>query len=166
MDQGERWYAQAVEGEREFSAVNSYDDGAVTLAGIKGAYLSRDDGKTWTSVVLPKYVGGVYSLTSTPGALWLGTPQGALRSADGGQTWQYMLGGLPRNDVLEVVYDSVSQRLLATALHSHAVFQSKDGGKSWQSTPKAEVSIRTALNYKGRLLVASAYNGLLLEQAD
>jgi len=148
VDQGERWYVQPVEEEQEFSVVNSYDDGTVTLAGLKGAYLSRDGGKTWTSVALPKYVSGVYSLTSTPGALWLGTAQGALRSADGGQTWQYMLGGLPKSDVLAVYYDSSGQRLLATALHSHAVFQSKDGGQSWQSTPEAGVSIRTAQNYK------------------
>jgi photosystem II stability/assembly factor-like uncharacterized protein len=166
VDQGERWYVQPVEEEQEFSVVNSYDDGTVTLAGLKGAYLSRDGGKTWTSVALPKYVSGVYSLTSTPGALWLGTAQGALRSADGGQTWQYMLGGLPKSDVLAVYYDSSGQRLLATALHSHAVFQSKDGGQSWQSTPEAGVSIRTAQNYQGRLLVASFHNGLLLEQAS
>jgi hypothetical protein len=75
-----------------------------------------------------------------------------------------MLGGLPKSDVLAVGYDPSGQRLLATALHSRAVFQSKDGGKSWQSTPEAGVSIRTAVNYKGRLLVASFYNGLLLEQ--
>jgi photosystem II stability/assembly factor-like uncharacterized protein len=166
VDQGERWYGQAVEGEREFSVVNSYDDGTVTLASHKSAYLSRDSGKTWTSLALPKYVGGVHSLTMTPGALWLGTQQGALRSTDGGQTWQYMLGGLPREDVLAVRYDSSGQRLLATALRSHAVFQSKDGGQSWQSTPPAGVAIRTAQNYKGRLLVASFYNGLLLEQGS
>ena len=166
VDHGERWYGQAVEGERDFSAVNTYDDGTVTLAGLKGAYLSRDGGKTWTAVTLPKYVSGVYSLTLTPGpTLWLGTQQGALRSTDGGQTWQYMLGGLPKNDVLAVRYDDTGQRLLATAMHSHAVFQSKDGGKSWQSTPEAGVSIRSALNYKGRLLVASFYNGLLLQES-
>ncbi len=163
VDQGKSWYGQTVEGEREFSVVNSYEDGTVTLAGLKGAYLSKDGGRTWTSVALPKYVSGVYSLTMTPGpALWLGTRQGALRSIDGGQSWQYMLGGLPKNDVLEVGYDASGQRLLATALHSRAVFQSKDGGRSWQSTSEAGVSIRTALNYKGRLLVASFYNGLLL----
>ncbi len=167
VDQGVRWYGQAVEGEREFSVVNSYEDGTVTLAGLKGAYLSRDGGKTWAAVVLPKYVSGVYSLTLTPGpTLWLGTRQGALRSTDGGQRWHYMLGGLPKNDVLAVRYDPIGQRLLATALHSRAVFQSKNGGKTWQSTPEAGVSIRAALNYKGRLLVASFYNGLLLEQSS
>ena len=167
VDHGEKWYGQTVEGQREFSVVNCYEDGTVTLAGLKGAYLSHDEGKTWTTVALPKYVSGVYSLTMTPGpTLWLGTRQGAVRSTDGGQTWHYMLGGLPKNDVLAVLYDAGGQRLLATALHSRAVFESRDGGQSWQSTPEAGVSIRSALSYKGRLLAASFYNGLLLEQTS
>ncbi len=166
VDQGEKWYGQTVEGEREFSVVNCYENGTVTLAGVKGAYLSRDGGKTWSTVALPKYVSGVYNLTLTPGpTLWLGTRQGALRSTDSGQSWQYMLGGLPKNDVLAVTYDVGGQRLLATALHSRAVFQSRDGGKNWQSTPEAGVSIRDALSYQGHLLATSFYNGLLLEHA-
>ena len=79
VDQGEKWYGQTVDGEHEFSVVNCYDDGTVTLAGLKGAYFSRDGGKTWTTVALPKYVSGVYNLTLTPGStLWLGDSPGRL----------------------------------------------------------------------------------------
>ncbi len=164
VDQGQKWYGQTVEGEREFSVVHSYDNGTVTLAGPKGAYISRDDGETWKTVTLPKYVSGVHDLTQTPGpTLWLATRQGALRSTDSGQSWQYMLGGLPKNDVLSVEYDASGQRLLATALDSRAVFESRDGGKTWQSTPDAGASIRAAMNYKGHLLATSFFNGLLLE---
>ncbi len=53
VDQGEKWYGQPIEGESNFSAVNSYEDGTVTLAGPKGAYLSRDGGKTWTAWRFP-----------------------------------------------------------------------------------------------------------------
>ena len=163
-DQGQKWYGTLVEGESNFSAVNTYEDGTVTLAGLKGAYMSRDQGKTWTTVAIPQYVSGVYNLTITPGAtLWLGTRQGAIRSTDGGLTWHYMLGGLPKNDVLAVRYDASGQRLLATALHSHGVFASKDDGQTWQRTPEAIVTIRSAINFQGRLLAASAHNGLLLE---
>ncbi len=77
-----------------------------------------------------------------------------------------MLNGLPRDDVLAVYYDAAGQRLLATALHSHGVFESKDGGQSWQRTPEANVSIRSAINFQGRLLAASAHNGLVLEQGS
>jgi photosystem II stability/assembly factor-like uncharacterized protein len=165
VDQGQKWYGQPIEGESNFSAVNHYEDGTVTLAGPKGAYLSRDDGKTWTTVTLPSYISGAYNLTVTPGSvLWVGTRQGALRSTDGGQTWHYMLGGLPKNDVLGVHYDAAGQRLLATAMHAHGVFESKDGGQTWQRTPEAAVSLHSVMNYQGRLLAASPHNGLLLEQ--
>ncbi|MGO9517096.1 MAG: WD40/YVTN/BNR-like repeat-containing protein [Candidatus Korobacteraceae bacterium] len=165
VDHGEKWYGQPIEGDSNFSAVNRYEDGTVTLAGPKGAYISQDDGKTWTAVTLPSYVSGAYNLTVTPGAVWwLGTRQGALRSTDSGQSWHYMLGGLPKNDVLAVHYDAAGQRLLATALHEHGVFESKDGGQSWQRTPEAAVSLRSVMNFQGRLLAASPHNGLLLEQ--
>ncbi len=168
VDQGKKWYLQPIEGDFDYSAVNSYDDGTVTLAGPKGAYISHDDGKTWTSIVLPKYVTHVYNLTLTPdSSLWMATRQGALQSTDGGQNWRYMLGvGLPKNDVLAVRYDPDGHRLLATALGAHGVFESRDGGKSWQSTPDAGVAIRVALNYQGHLLAASSYNGLLLEEGS
>src|SRR5208283_1948158 len=132
VDKGQKWYGQSVEGERDFSAVNCYEDGTVAPVSV----------------------------------LWLGTRQGALRSTDGGQSWHYMLGGLPKNDVLAVHYDATGQRLLATALHAHGVFASKDGGQTWQRTPEASVSIRSAMNFQGRLLGASAHNGLLLEQGS
>ena len=166
VDQGLKWYGQPVEGDHDFSAVNVYEDGIVTLSGLKGAFISRDEGKTWTAVTLPEYVSGVFNLTITPGpTFWLGTKQGAQRSTDGGKSWHYALGGMPRNDVLAVRYDATGQRLLATALHSHGVFVSKDGGQTWQSSPEAVVSIRSVMNFQGHLLAASAHNGLLLEQA-
>ena len=103
-------------------------------------------------MTLPKYVSGIYSLTITPGPTWwLRTRQGAQRSTDGGQTWQYILGGLPTDDVLAVRYDAEGHRLLATAAHTRGVFESKDNGRSWQRSDTA-VSIRSVINYQGRLL--------------
>jgi photosystem II stability/assembly factor-like uncharacterized protein len=165
VDQGQKWYGQPIEGESNFSAVNRYEDGTVTLAGPKGAYISRDDGRTWAAVALPQYVSGVYNLTVTPGSVWwLASREGAIRSDDGGQSWHYVFNGLPKNEVLAVRYDGAGQRLLATALHAHGVFESKDGGQTWQRTPEAAVSLRSVMNFQGRLLAASPHNGLLLQQ--
>jgi hypothetical protein len=166
-DQGKKWYGQMVEGENNFTGVNSYDDGTVTLVSHKAAYLSRDGGKTWASLTLPTYVGQLHSFTITPdSSLWLGSRQGAVQSNDGGKTWRYVLGGLPKDDVLAVDYDPVGQRLLATALQKQEVFMSKDNGKTWQHTQSADVGIRTAMSYQGHLLATSDHNGVLLEEGS
>jgi photosystem II stability/assembly factor-like uncharacterized protein len=166
VDHGQKWYGQSVEGELDFNSVNNYDDGTVTLVSHKGAYLSRDWGKTWKSIELPSYVSGINNLSVMPdSSLWLSTRQGAMHSTDEGKSWRYALGGLPGNDVLDVRYDTGWQRLLATALHQYGVFESKDGGQSWQKTTDAPVSIRWTTVYQGHLLAVSSYNGLLLEQA-
>jgi photosystem II stability/assembly factor-like uncharacterized protein len=165
-DHGRKWYGGMVEGDMEFIAVNGFTDGTVSLVGPKRAFLSHDQGKSWSEVTAPKYVDGLYNLTASPdGSLWLATREGALRSSDGGQSWQHVLGGLPPREVLAVRYDARSQRLLATAVYVDAVFESKDGGHSWQRTADTGVSIRTAQEFQGRILAASTYNGLFLQQA-
>jgi photosystem II stability/assembly factor-like uncharacterized protein len=163
-DEGKHWYGEPVEGENDLIAVNNFG-GTLALVSPRRAFLSQDQGKTWTEMTMPPYVTGVYNLTLAPEqVLWMATREGALRSADGGKTWEHVLGGLPARHVFAVNYDPAGQRLLATALHAHGVFESKDGGHTWQSTPDSAVSIRAAMNYQGHLLAASAYNGLLLEQ--
>jgi photosystem II stability/assembly factor-like uncharacterized protein len=164
VDHGRKWYGAMIEGESDFIAVNSFFDSVLSLVAPKRAFLSHDEGKSWSEVTYPQYVTGLYNLTVVPdGSLWLTTREGAVRSTDGGKTWEHVLGGLPPRNVFAVRYDPVSQRLLATALGTHGVFESKDGGQSWQRTPDTGVSIKTALDYQGRLLAASAYNGLLLQ---
>jgi photosystem II stability/assembly factor-like uncharacterized protein len=167
VDQGSKWYGGPVNAESDFIVVNHFADGSVTLVNPKHIFLSRDEGESWAEISYPQYVTGLYNLTVGPdGSLWLGTREGALHSTDGGKSWEHLLGGLPPRNVFAVWYDPAGQRLLATALFAHGVFESKDGGRSWQQTPQAEVSIRSAMNYQGRLLAASSYNGLLLEQSS
>ena len=75
------------------------------------------------------------------------------------------MSGLPPNYVLGVKYDAKAQRLLATAMNSRGVFESVDGGKTWNQTPEASFSIRTAMGYQDLLLAISWHNGLLLQGA-
>jgi photosystem II stability/assembly factor-like uncharacterized protein len=165
VDQGKKWYGGPVQAESDFIAVNHSAEGNVTLVSPTHIYLSKDNGGSWTELSYPHYVTGIYNLTPAPdGSLWMGTREGALHSADGGNSWQHVLDGLPSREVFAVHYDAAGQRLLATARFTHGVFESRDNGRSWQLTPDAGVSIRSALNYQGRLLAASAYNGVLLEE--
>jgi len=166
-DHGRKWYGTMVEGENNFIAMNTFPDGTLSLITPKRAFLSSDLGKSWTEVMYPQYVTGLYNLTKVAdGSLWLATREGALHSTDGGKKWEHVLAGLPARNVYIVYSVAGSQRLLATARYAHGVFESKDGGQSWHRSPDTGVSIRAAFNYQGRLLAASAYNGLLLERED
>ena len=152
-----RWKAR-----NDFVVANEYSDGTLTLAGVKRAFLSHDDGRTWAEITPPKYVTGIYDFTMTPDStLWLGTREGAARSADGGVTWVHVMSGLPPSHVLGITYDADAHRLLATAMNSKGVYQSSDGGKTWQQTAEANFSIRSAMSYQGQLLASSWHNGLL-----
>jgi photosystem II stability/assembly factor-like uncharacterized protein len=164
-DQGRKWYGSLIEGENNFIAVSGASDGTLSLVAPKRAFLSHDQGKSWTEVAYPQYVTGLFNLTTVAdGSMWLATREGALHSTDGGKTWEHVLGGLPPRNVYLIRSGSGSGHLLATAMHTHGVYESNDGGKSWQPTPDTGVSIRAAMSYQGRLLAASAYNGLLLQQ--
>ena len=165
VDRGHKWYGASVEGESDFVAINTFPDGTLSLVTPKRVFLSADQGKTWSEISYPQYVTGLYNLTKVnDGTLWLATREGALHSSDGGKTWDHVLAGLPARNVYVVYSMPGSQRLLATARHAHGVFESGDGGKSWQRSADTGVSIRAALPYQGRLLAASAYNGLLLQE--
>jgi len=165
IDGGKKWYGTPVDGEEDFVAANDYSDGTVTLATIKRAFLSRDGGRTWQDVTIPKYVTGIYNFTMTPdSAMWLATREGATKSADGGKTWDHVLSGLPTKHVLAVKYDPTLKMLLATAIDSHEVYESTDGGKIWQKGPESTFSIRSAMGYQDQILAVSWHNGLLMQR--
>ena len=76
VDGGKKWYGTPVEGESDFVAANDYPDGTLTLASIKRAFLSRDEGRTWARSPLPNYVTGIYDFTMTPdSSLVAGSPR-------------------------------------------------------------------------------------------
>ena len=167
VDGGKKWYGTPVDGESDFVAANDYEDGTLTLATIKRAFLSRDGGRTWTEVTIPNYVTGIYNFTmAKDSTLWLATREGATESPDGGTTWNHVLSGLPSKHVLAVKYDPTLQMLLATALDSHEVYESADGGKAWHKGPESTFTIRSAMGYQDQILAVSWHNGLLLQRVN
>jgi photosystem II stability/assembly factor-like uncharacterized protein len=166
-DQGRKWYGEAVLGNQNLIGIQQLDSNSIAAITPTQSFLSHDAGKSWTSLRLPSYVTVLYGIDVAPnGSLWLSAREGGLHSSDQGKTWEHVLGGLPARDVLSIHYDAGSQRLLATGLHTQAVFESRDGGKTWQPLPTSLVSIRTAMTYQGRILAATSHNGLLLQSPN
>jgi len=161
-DHGKTWMGGPVLGEEHFVYANSFGD-TIAAAGFRKLMLSNDDGKTWQSAAMPSFISLVYSVTFAPdGTLWIATREGAFRSNDSGKSWFHAMDGLPPNHITGIAVDQVGGRLLATAADSTTVWQSRDGGKSWSRTPDAGLFLRGAYNLQGKLLAATAYNGLML----
>jgi photosystem II stability/assembly factor-like uncharacterized protein len=161
-DHGKTWMGGPVLGESYFVYANSFGD-SIAAASFRRLFTSGDDGKTWNATAMPSFISLVYSVTFAPdGTLWIATREGAFRSSDSGKNWTHAMEGLPPNNVTGIVMDKVGGRLLATAADSSTVWQSRDGGKSWSRTPDAGMFLRGAYNLQGKLVAATAYNGLML----
>ena len=83
-----------------FDAVRAY------AASDEGLHVSDDDGASWRVVRTFRGAGGevlpvgpdTRAVATTPGALWVGTPGGLLKSTDGGRTFELFRAGVRPDD--------------------------------------------------------------------
>ncbi|MDT8070786.1 MAG: transcriptional regulator [Terriglobia bacterium] len=161
-DQGRTWMGGPVLGESTFIYVNSFGD-SIAAAGYRRVMLSNDDGKTWAAAAMPSFISLIHTVTFAPDrTLWIATREGAFRSTDQGRNWTHAMEGLPPNNITGIAVDAAGGRLLATAANSSTVWQSRDGGRSWSRTPDAGMFLRGAYDLRGKLVAATAYNGLMV----
>ena len=160
-DDGRTWRGGEVKGYRNFVAVRSLN-GTVVATTLNSVLISKDHGATWTACVLPKYVTAIYGGTVAPNAVWIATREGALKSSDGGATWEHVLSGLPARHVFAVAYDHDSNRLLATTLDGD-LYESRDAGNSWHGI-NTGWTVRNVAAGRGRLLAITAFDGLLMKR--
>lgn len=88
----------------------AFDGAAVYAAGANGLFLSENDGETWRTLrvfrdesgrplpltnIPPVYSVDVTQNDSGPSTLWVGTPDGLLRSTDGGASWSAFRASVP-----------------------------------------------------------------------
>ena len=85
----------------------AFDDLRAYAAGDDGLYVSDDDGATWRVVrvfraadgrALPLDSGTTRAVATTPGSVWVGTPDGLLQSTDGAQTWTLFRANVAPSD--------------------------------------------------------------------
>jgi photosystem II stability/assembly factor-like uncharacterized protein len=97
-----------------------------------GLYESRDAGKSWSRVMLPKpdsAVRGVSICKNNPAAMIIGTLEGAFVSANAGRAWR-RVGGNELQKAESVAIDPVDSKVLYVGTWRLA-YKSTDFGKTW-----------------------------------
>jgi photosystem II stability/assembly factor-like uncharacterized protein len=165
QDRGKSWSRAAELGARDFVMVRARGE-MLAAATHKEVFVSPDRGQHWTAASLPRYLTHIYGLAlDAQSVLWLATREGGFRSEDQGRSWTHVLGGLPGLDVTSIHYDQERERLLATAGVAHGIFESRDRGREWRRLSKPEWALRSLAFGHGRLLAATAYDGVIAESS-
>ena len=162
-DQGEVWVGGPVTGEKDFVSVQA-QDGLVVAATRSTVLVSEDEGKIWQPARLASYAINIRSVTVAPdGQIFVATREGAFHSADSGKSWNHVVAGLPDKDITSVAYDGSHKRLLATSGQTGVVFESADGGNTWQRGPDSGFPLRRISVVHGRYVAATPFDGVVAQ---
>ena len=162
-DQGKVWVGGPVTGEKDFVSVQA-QDGLVVAATRSAVLVSEDQGKIWQPARLASYPINIRSVTVAPdGQIFVATREGAFHSADSGKSWNHVVAGLPDKDITSVAYDGSHKRLLATSGQTGVVFESADGGNTWQRGPDSGFPLRRISVVHGRYVAATPFDGVVAQ---
>jgi hypothetical protein len=126
--------------------------------------VSNDNGATWKQAGLPSYVVSIRGAAiASDSQIIIASREGAFRSADGGATWEHAVNGLPAKDITSVSLDSTRKRLLATSDATGVIFESRDGGRSWQRGPDSGFPLRRVSVIGGRFVGATPFDGVIVQ---
>jgi photosystem II stability/assembly factor-like uncharacterized protein len=162
-DHGKQWMGGPVAGEKDFVSVQARE--SIVVAATRSSVLvSQDEGKTWQHSTLASYPINIRSVTVAPdGQIFVATREGAFHSGDSGQSWNHVVTGLPDKDITSVAYDGSHRRLLATSGQTGVVFESNDGGSSWQRGPDSGFPLRQISVVHGHYVAATPFDGVIAQ---
>ncbi len=162
-DQGKTWKGGQILGQTDFVSVRA--EGSTMVAATRSSVLvSSDSGATWKLAGLPTYVVSIRSAAIVADSqIMIASREGAFRSGDGGATWEHVVNGLPAKDITSVSFDSTHKRLLATSDATGVIFESRDGGRSWQRGPDSGFPLRRVSVIGGRFVGATPFDGVILQ---
>ena len=162
-DQGKTWKGGEVLAQIDFVSVRA--EGSTVVAATRSSVLvSNDRGTTWKRAGVPSYVVSIRSAAiASDGQFIVASREGAFRSVDGGATWEHVGNGLPGKDITSVSFDPTHKRLLATSDAPGVIFESRDGGRSWQRGPDSGFPLRRVSIIGGRFVGATPFDGVILQ---
>lgn len=161
-DHGQTWQGTAYFGYRDFESVRAQGQMVVASSPL-GVLVSDNLGQGWYIASLPRRITRVNSATiDGRGRIWVGAREGAYRSDDGGDSFQRVLNGMAATDIRAIEYDPQGRRLLAASGAYKDVFESTDGGATWQRR-SAGWNLRSLVWQEGRLLATTTFDGVVAE---
>jgi len=162
-DQGKTWKGGRILGQQDFVSVRA--EGSTVVAATRSSVLvSNDRGATWKQGGLPTYVVSIRGAAiASDNQIMIASREGAFRSGDGGATWEHVVNGLPSKDITSVSFDSTHKRMLATSDATGVIFESRDGGRSWQRGPDSGFPLRRVSVIGGRFVGATPFDGVVLQ---
>ena len=131
-----------------------------------GAFVTRDRGATWHTLDTFRgaYVSFIRIDPHDSQSTYLRTRGGLFRSRDAGATWQQLFGGIQKEVVNALLFDSTSPRIFA-ATDGRGVFISDDDGATWQPAtvglPQGVATYALA-QLDARTILVGAQNGTYL----
>ena len=162
-DEGKTWKGGQILGQTDFVSVRA-DDYTVVAATRSSVLVSSDSGSIWKLAGLPTYVVSIRSAAiASDSQIMIASREGAFRSGDGGATWEHVVNGLPAKDITSVSFDATHKRLLATSDATGVIFESRDGGRSWQRGPDSGFPLRRVSVIGGRFVGATPFDGVILQ---
>jgi photosystem II stability/assembly factor-like uncharacterized protein len=166
-DQGKTWKGGEILGQTDFVSVRE-EGSTVVGATHSGVLVSTDSAATWKlAAPLPSYVVSIRSVAiASDSEIMVAAREGAFRSGDGGATWEHVANGLPSKDITSVSFDPTHKRLLATSDATGVIFESRDGGRSWQRGPDSGFPLRRVSVIGGRFVGATPFDGVILQPED
>jgi len=162
-NEGKSWSGGPVMGKQEFASVHAEGD-LIAVATHNSVLVSSNGGATWKEAGLGAYVSSIRNVTITPdGQIMIASREGAFRSPNQGGGWEHMQNGLPDKNISSISYDPSSKRLLATSMATGVVFESEDGGQSWQRGPDSGYPLRSVSFVHGRYVAATPFDGVVVQ---
>jgi photosystem II stability/assembly factor-like uncharacterized protein len=142
----------------------------LAVATRSGLFVSDDLGITWRTAFLPDDSYYLYDLAlpaDGEAPILAATSRGVLQSVDSGRSWTLVTKGVPASTVESIRYHP-EQKLEAFLIQYGKVYQSLDGGSSWNLFPSDGLensSVRRlwfAPGLPGRMIALSAARGALV----
>jgi photosystem II stability/assembly factor-like uncharacterized protein len=162
-DQGKTWKGGNILAQQDFVSVRA--EGSTVVAATRSSVLvSADSGVTWKMATLPSYVVSIRGTAIASGnQIVIASREGVFHSGDGGASWEHVVNGLPGKDITSVSFDPSHKRLLATSDATSVIFESRDGGRSWQRGPDSGFPLRRVSVIGGRFVGATPFDGVVLQ---